>query len=100
MVAAIARVDSEEGPSVTLRGTLVSAFLGDDVYAIVEAEGRRHAVVLGTLETAGTMPTFKFGETITVEARHPFSQPVSADGIVGLRAQMMTRADGTIIFKR
>src|SRR5688572_20538141 len=71
MVGAIARVDSELGPSVTLRGTVVAVFYADEVYAIVEAEGRRHAVVLGMAETVGTRMTFRFGETVTVDARHP-----------------------------
>lgn len=105
MVAEILRADSEVGPMVTLRGTVVSFIRGDEVYAIVEAEGRRHAVVLGDVELAVSkgaraVTGFKFGETVTVDARHPFSQPVSADGIVGLRAQTITRADGSIAFKR
>jgi hypothetical protein len=104
LVAEVVDINSDVGPSVTLRGTVHSYFLGDEVFAVVEAEGRRHAVVLGTpwVETSTgeiSKVRFKVGETVTVDARHPFSQPLYADSTVILRAQTITRADGTIAFK-
>ena len=105
MVEEIGKQNSDAGPRVTLRGTVPLFIIGDDVFAVVEAEGRRYAVILGTVDSmAATGPVsrtrFTFGETVTVDARHPFSQPVSADGVVGLRAQTISRADGTMVFQR
>lgn len=105
MVTEIAKQDPDVGPWVTLRGTVHSGATADQKFVVVESEGRRYAVVLGpsfTNVSSGPISkvTFKLGETVTVDARHPFPQPVSAGGIVGLRAQTITRADGSIIFKR
>jgi hypothetical protein len=102
IVKQIASVESETGASVTLRGSVVEFAFGDEVFLLMDAEGRRYGIVLGTFEMweAGGMPRFSPSETITVDARHPFSQPVSAGGILGLKARTITRADGTLAFKR
>ena len=106
MVAEIAERDTDYGSRVTLRATVRSFFHGAEVFVMVEAEGRRYALVLGTFDTMAATgpvsrtPRFKSRETVTVEARHPFAQIVSADGVVVLRAQTITRADGTIAFQR